>query len=664
MPRDAAAPTDDALHGIHDGARTATGRPVPLTRTAIEARILGGLGLVRTERTFRNVEAESIEVTATMPVPVHAQLAAMSVRIGGRVLRAAAMARTKARAAYEEGLEAGHTAALHEELIRGVHMISVGHVPPGEEVAVASTWVQPLSHDGSAYALKIPTTVGECYGRSPLADSDDLLIGDTVHRAELSVACPDGTAHLLSGTPLVDGRATIALDRPIELEVVGWHPRTLRGVAADGRAVLLDVKPLLAGHAALRADLLLDESGSMHQPAGFGEGRATCWQEMIRGLVAAGEAVLGPEDGLQVWAFANRPRRIYLGPGDGLALALRRVRHGSGGTEVGLALDTALASPFRADDLLVVTDGRSHALDVHRLARQGRRISVVLVGEAALEAPLGQLAALTGGQLFVTGLSSVADAVAAAVAAMRRPRLIVQLIEGRPERIARAVAGMEVTATWNDVGTEPEKPEDAATEEERLVGAYAAALAISAMAEPAAAALAEAHGLCCHLTSLVLVDEAGEAQQSLPAQRKVALSPPRALVAPSGMAAVPMLARRRAPAGPSGIDRPVLAPSRNPGLAVLREVLGQVDWSDTERLRRGDLGGLDAAVAAALREAAQALEVRALAASMGLDPLVVAVALLAGAAAKVHRGAARLFRALLGAADPGPVEAARRAVGL
>ncbi len=91
-----------------------------------------------------------------------------------------------------------------------------------------------------------------------------------------------------------------------------------------------------------------------------------------------------------------------------------------------------------------------------------------------------------------------------------------------------------------------------------------------------------------------------------------------------------------------------------------------MDWSDPERLRRGDLGGLDpaAAAAAALRRAAQALEVRALAAAVGLDPLAVAVALLAGAAAPVHRGAARLFRALLGAADPGSVEAACRAVGL
>ncbi len=421
--------------------------------------------------------------------------------------------------------------------------------------------------------------------------------------------------------------------------------------------------PLPAGQAALRADLLLDESGSMHQPAGVGEGRGTGWQEMIRGLVAAGEAVLGPEDELQAWAFANRPRPIYRGPGDGLAPALRRVRPGSGGTEVGLALDTALASPFRADELLVVTDGRSHALDVQRLARQGRRISVVLVGEAALEAPLGHLAALTGGQLFVAGLSGVADAAAAAVAAMRRPRLAGAADRGSAGEDRARGRRHGGHGDLDGCGNRRRTASDAVTEEERLVGAYAAALAIPAMAEPAAAALAEAHGLCCHLTSLVLVDEAGEAQQGLPAQRKVALSPPRALRRRRGWRwrrCAPGGARRRsARRGSRGVR-----PRAGSGRATLRTVSERMDWSDPERLRRGDLGGLDPAVAAPLHAAAQAPEVRALAAATGLDPLVVAVALLAGAAAPAHRGAARLFRALLGAADPGSVEAAGRAVGV
>jgi hypothetical protein len=41
------------------------------------------------------------------------------------------------------------------------------------------------------------------------------------------------------------------------------------------------------------------------------------------------------------------------------------------------------------------------------LARRGRRISVVLVGEDSLEANVGHLAALTGGDIFVSAGADV-----------------------------------------------------------------------------------------------------------------------------------------------------------------------------------------------------------------------------------------------------------------
>jgi hypothetical protein len=65
-------------------------------------------------------------------------------------------------------------------------------------------------------------------------------------------------------------------------------------------------------------------------------------------------------------------------------------------------------------------------------------------------------------------------------------------------------------------------PADAAG---RAIAAYAAWLALPGL-EAAAAALAEAEGIVCHLTSLVLVDEAGEAHQGIPTQRKVPLMTP------------------------------------------------------------------------------------------------------------------------------------------
>jgi hypothetical protein len=60
-------------------------------------------------------------------------------------------------------------------------------------------------------------------------------------------------------------------------------------------------------------------------------------------------------------------------------------------------------------DVLLVTDGKSHALDVHALARRGARFTVVLVGEDSLAANVGHLAALTGGQVFVSSGLDLAE---------------------------------------------------------------------------------------------------------------------------------------------------------------------------------------------------------------------------------------------------------------
>src|SRR5262249_42294253 len=60
----------------------------------------------------------------------------------------------------------------------------------------------------------------------------------------------------------------------------------------------------------------------------------------------------------------------------------------------------------------------------------------------------------------------------------------------------------------------------------RAVAALAASLALPTLATAEAAKLAEAEGLVTHLTSLVLVDESGATQESVPASRKVPLATP------------------------------------------------------------------------------------------------------------------------------------------
>src|SRR5215470_14094454 len=158
----------------------------------------------------------------------------------------------------------------------------------------------------------------------------------------------------------------------------------------------------------------------------------------------------------------------------------------------------------------------------------------------------------------------------------------------RPRSRRRARRGARVIATWGEPGRgEPSRAESFnrdASAEARLIGATAAMLAIPLMQEEAAAKLAESEGVVCHLTSLVLVDEAGVRHEGLPAVRKVALAAPamaRAMAMPVGM-----LGRSAAPAaapaasrstGRVGVLRRYLTGGTGPGL---HGMIARVDWDE------------------------------------------------------------------------------------
>jgi hypothetical protein len=238
--------------------------PMPLVATRFDVLIDSGLAVVTTSRTFRNDESRSIEATITFPVPVHASLFALKVRIDDRVLDARAKRKDAAREDYEDALERGKTAVLHEEVLRGVHMLSVGHVAPGAEIEVQSSFAVALTNLNGRGTLRIPLTVGDIYGRSGLPDSDVLAHGGTLPLADLTVQCCGGSAVLIGGA-LENGRAKIGLDAPIDLEVTGWSARDLIGRAAGGCTVTLRIEPTPAAEAALDVAILIDHSGSMQE---------------------------------------------------------------------------------------------------------------------------------------------------------------------------------------------------------------------------------------------------------------------------------------------------------------------------------------------------------------------------------------------------------------
>jgi hypothetical protein len=684
VPTTAPQTTIDPLHSFMAGAVVAaTRRPIPLVATSFDVQIDGGLAVVATRRVFRNREEESIEATITFPVPVHAALFALQARIDGRLLEARAQRRSEAREIYESAIERGKAAVLHEEVLRGVHMLSVAHIAPGAEIEVTATWAMPLTNMGGRGHLRIPLTVGEIYGRSVLPESDDLSHGGPVQAADLSVQCSDGVVALVGGT-LAEGRAQVMLNAPIDLVVTGWTPRDLLGRAADGRAVTLRIEPDAASDAALNAALVVDHSGSMSEICSGESGAASKHQAVISALHGIAEN-LGAADVIDLWEFNNVPRHVgstrertgLLGqssPSRSLAKLARQLAGPSGGTEIGSALD-AIVAESTARDVLLVTDGKSHALDVQALARTGRRFTVVLVGEDSLEANVGHLAALTGGDVFVAGGADLRDVVTAAIRALRTPTQRAPGASGAPRRLEIISRGIRLGVEWRDASSQAQNTPFA-----RAVAAMAAALALPSLDSETAAALAAAEGLVTHLTSLVLVDEAGAVQEHIPAMRKVALPTPRtayASAAPMPPEAMPAanagrrqvdvsVAREGGAFRVGTVDRlsegrpPAAAPAMAPRVGVppatrrlseedLLRSAAMVDWDRApNRLAAGDLGALGRVVARAVRRAAADAEVVSVARQLGLDPVALIIALMALAQSSANRSAARIARAILG----------------
>jgi hypothetical protein len=532
--------------------------------------------------------------------------------------------------------------------------------------------------------LRIPLTVGDIYGRSSLPDSDELIHRGPTKTAELAVRCGSGSVSLAHGG-LKEGRAKVVLNAPIELVVTDWIPRELRGRAADGREVILHVDPLKGGDMALNIALLIDHSGSMGEVCS-GNGRAITKHQVVRlGLRAIADK-LRESDFVDLWEFddsltrlgstndvSRKKRRGALDqnkPGARLRELAAQLSGPAGGTEIGDAL-ADIVEESSGRDVLLITDGKSYALDVQTLAQTGRRFSVVLVGEDSLEANVGYLAALTGGEIFVVAGEDLRGALAACMGTLRRSSEIPAPIVGELQRVKSCRSGALLSAEWRPA-IEPVGDTILA----RAVAAVAASLALPALSAEAATSLAAAEGLVTHLTSLVLVDEAAEIQDGVPGTRKIALPTPRtapvALGLPEGLFLSNGVSFSRGKYSAYYLEETgslfssAARRSRAPKVLIdLSPIRSHIEWDIMpKRLLAGDLSAIAPAAARMIELAAALPQVIALARRLNIEPSVLVLTLLARTCASTDRSAARIVKAVLGETTSADIEALGSRLGL
>ncbi|MFO0592552.1 MAG: VIT domain-containing protein [Polyangiaceae bacterium] len=442
-----------------NGARlvSSQGRELPLQETHLRAEAGGGIARTVVEQRFENPHDEPLRVTYSLPLPADGAVSGFAFRIGDQRIEGEVQKRADARAAFEQAIVEGRSAAILEQERTSVFTQEIGNIPPRASIVAEITVDQPLSWlDEGAWEWRFPTVVAPRYmgesGRVPDAArlSQDVADGPTGARFTLETAIldaipagkkPESPSHAVSiesaeeprfasyrvgasksgqGTFVRVGRGA-RLDRDI---VVRWpvatpqvgasllvgRPPVRADHGACGYGLLTIVPPELgAGGAAIGRDLivLIDTSGSMGgEPL-----------DQARRVVAAMIDTLGEGDQIEMIEFSSRVRRFKSAPiaankkGKKEALEWLRCLVASGGTEMKEGIVAALTG-VRADtqrQVVVVTDGQiGFETDVISAICDGlprsSRLHMVGVGSAVNRSLTGPAARAGRGVEVVIGL--------------------------------------------------------------------------------------------------------------------------------------------------------------------------------------------------------------------------------------------------------------------
>ena len=431
----------------------ATGVPLPLIHTDVDADLRGHIASVSVTQTFRNDAEDPIEVVYVFPLPENSAVSHMRMVVGDRVVESEILRKGEARQTYETAKSAGYTAALLEQERPNVFTQSVANIAPGEDIDVQIDYVQTLSYDAGTYELVFPMVIGPRYhGDEPVADAHRVsppVVGKGTRRGddfEISVTAKTGFAIESFTVPTHDVDAQVDGDvLQLELEQAETLPNrdfVLRyGAAGHKPRATMFLGPTGedgAGHFALvvhppRLDVdalvgrrefffVVDRSGSMG-----GVPLALAKEAVVEAL-----AHLRPVDTFQIIGFESGTQRLFDKPRPANAtnlvegLAYLDAMYAGGGTEMSGAIEAALSDDVeqgRHRYVMFLTDGFISFEDeiigaatkfVDRIGKRGQhaRVFGVGIGSAPNDHLIQGLSrAGRGAALRVTSREDPADAV-------------------------------------------------------------------------------------------------------------------------------------------------------------------------------------------------------------------------------------------------------------
>ncbi len=356
---------------------------LPLKETRADVHITGVIADVLVTQVYRNEGSRPLNAQYVFPASTRAAVHGMTMQVGDQRIRAKIREKQVAKREFEAAREAGKSAALLEQQRPNVFTMNIANVMPQDEIRVELHYSELLVPTDGTYEFVYPTVVGPRYSK----ELETAVQSSYLHQNDAPVSKFEIETRIAAGMPVdellcpshrtrvywEDGdTARIGLD-PAEADggnrdyilryrLQGKQVQTglLLYPGQDENFFLLMVQP------PRRVELrqippreyifVLDVSGSMN---GFPLDTAkTLMRELIGGL--------RPSDSFNVILFAGGSRllapRSLPATAANVQKAIEEIEReqGGGGTELGAALDQAMALPETkgvSRSTIVVTDG-------------------------------------------------------------------------------------------------------------------------------------------------------------------------------------------------------------------------------------------------------------------------------------------------------------------
>ncbi len=154
-----------------------------LAAVTMKATVAGRVSLLRVEQRFQNPHTVPVEAVYIFPLPGGCAVSDFELKVGTRVVKGEVRERMEARRGYAQAKAEGKRAALMEQERDDVFTVTVGNLPPGEEIAVRIECSDQLAYfDDGMTELRLPVVVAPRYIRGTLLDGEPVghgVAGDT-----------------------------------------------------------------------------------------------------------------------------------------------------------------------------------------------------------------------------------------------------------------------------------------------------------------------------------------------------------------------------------------------------------------------------------------------------------------------------------------------------